>query len=151
VAWAEAYLHAKCHLDPSSHLSTTDKPKIGGLCPFLQGELSSHLAQCGLGRGLPTQSLLRLSYRWVKCGWYPALLPHILPIVTPTPRIPAGQHFAHNLLTLPSDGVWCPWEPKTRCGVKHICGAKLYENLAHIRRLSALTDNLHAQCTSIEK
>ena len=28
-------------------------PKIGGLCPFGEGELGPHLAQCGQGRGLP--------------------------------------------------------------------------------------------------
>jgi len=28
------------------------------------------------------RSLWRLSYRWVKCRWYPALLPRILPVVT---------------------------------------------------------------------
>jgi len=28
-------------------------PKIGGLCPFWQGQLGPHVTQCGLGRGLP--------------------------------------------------------------------------------------------------
>jgi len=27
VVWAEAYLHTKWHLDPSSHLATTDMDK----------------------------------------------------------------------------------------------------------------------------
>jgi len=30
VAWAEAYLRAKWHLDPSSRLATRRGPKIGG-------------------------------------------------------------------------------------------------------------------------
>ena len=31
VAWAEAYLHAACYLDPCSHLAATDMgAKIGG-------------------------------------------------------------------------------------------------------------------------
>jgi len=48
VAWAEAYLDTKWHLNPSSYLATTDMgQKLEGLCPFLGGELSSHLTQCG--------------------------------------------------------------------------------------------------------
>jgi len=44
VAWAEAFLHTKWHLDPSSHLATTDMGrKLGG------GELGPHLTQCGRG------------------------------------------------------------------------------------------------------
>ena len=42
------------------------------------------------------RSLWQLYYRWVKCGRYPALLPCILPVVTPAPSIPAGPHFTHN-------------------------------------------------------
>jgi len=34
VAWAEAYLHTKRHLDPSSHLATKHGPKSGGCCPL---------------------------------------------------------------------------------------------------------------------
>jgi len=54
VAWAEAYLCTKCYFDPSSHLAITviDR-KLGGCAPFLGGEMGPHLAQCGLGRGLP--------------------------------------------------------------------------------------------------
>jgi len=54
VAWAEAYLRTKWHLDPSSRLATTDmRQKLGDCCaPFL-GEVGPHLTQCGLGRGLP--------------------------------------------------------------------------------------------------
>jgi len=47
---------SKCHLDSSSRLATSNMGrKLGGrLCPFFQqGELGLHLAQCGLGRGLP--------------------------------------------------------------------------------------------------
>jgi len=53
VAWAEAYLCTKLHLDPSSRLATTDMgQKLGeGLCPFRR-ELGPHLTQCGLGRDL---------------------------------------------------------------------------------------------------
>ena len=54
VAWAEAYLHTKWHLNPSNHLATTDMDRrLGeGLCPF-RGELGPHLTQCGQGQGLP--------------------------------------------------------------------------------------------------
>jgi len=35
VAWTEAHLDAKCHLDPSSHLATTDMGrKLEGALPF---------------------------------------------------------------------------------------------------------------------
>jgi len=35
VAWAEAYLDTKWHLNPSSHLSTMDMGrKLGGCVPF---------------------------------------------------------------------------------------------------------------------
>jgi len=47
---AEAYLHAKCHLDPSSHLATTGAKKMGAVPPFLGRELGPHLAQCGLAK-----------------------------------------------------------------------------------------------------
>jgi len=54
VAWAEAYLHTKWHLSPSSRLATTDiGQKLGGLCPFRGGELGPHLTQCRVVRGLP--------------------------------------------------------------------------------------------------
>jgi len=55
VAWAEAYLHTKWHLDhPSSRLVTTDMGgKLGADVPlFWEGELGPHLTQCGLGRVL---------------------------------------------------------------------------------------------------
>jgi len=61
VAWAEAYLHTKWHLDPSSRLATIDMVrKLGALHPFGgrgsslfgRGELGPHLIQCGHGRGL---------------------------------------------------------------------------------------------------
>jgi len=57
---ADAYLHAKFHLDPSSRLATTDMGRKlrGGLCPFFgKVELGPHLTQCGLGRGLPAYQL----------------------------------------------------------------------------------------------
>jgi len=34
VAWAEAYLRTKWHLDPSSRLATIDRPKSGGCAPL---------------------------------------------------------------------------------------------------------------------
>ena len=53
VAWAEAYLCTKWHLDPTSRLATTDiGPKFGEeAVPLWGGELGPHLTQCG--RGLP--------------------------------------------------------------------------------------------------
>ena len=37
VAWTEAHLHAKCHLDPSIRLATIDVGrKWGGLCPLFE-------------------------------------------------------------------------------------------------------------------
>jgi len=48
LAWAQAYLHTKWHLNPSSCLATTDMgQKLGGCAPF-GGELGSHLTKCGL-------------------------------------------------------------------------------------------------------
>ena len=55
MAWAEAYLPTKWHLDIFSRLSTTDMgQKVGGCCapPLFEGELGPHLTQCRLGRGL---------------------------------------------------------------------------------------------------
>ena len=47
------YLRTKCHLNPASHLATTDMgQKLGRLCPFGRGELGPHLTQCGHGQGL---------------------------------------------------------------------------------------------------
>jgi len=56
VAWAEAYLHTKWHLRPSSRLATTHiSRKMGGCAHLGEGELGPHLTQCrvGLDRGLP--------------------------------------------------------------------------------------------------
>jgi len=39
VAWAEAYLHTKCHLTPSSRLATTDiGQKLGDCVPLGEGK-----------------------------------------------------------------------------------------------------------------
>ena len=44
---AEAYLHAKWHLDPSSSLATTDMGrKLRDCTPFGAGRLGPHLIQC---------------------------------------------------------------------------------------------------------
>jgi len=54
VAWAEAYLHTKWHLTPSSRLATMDTGKNwGGSAPLEEGELCPHLTQCSLGWGRP--------------------------------------------------------------------------------------------------
>ena len=46
--------HTKWHLDLSSRLGTIEMGgKWEGYAPFWGGELGPHLAQCGLGRGLP--------------------------------------------------------------------------------------------------
>ena len=47
VAWTEAHLHAKCHLDPSSRLATIDMGRKlgGGSAPFL-----------GRGAGFPSNT-----------------------------------------------------------------------------------------------
>ena len=59
VAWAEAYLPTKWHLDPiqpSGH--NRHGPKIGvPSCTFVGGELGCHLTQCHLGGGLPPYQL----------------------------------------------------------------------------------------------
>jgi len=50
VAWAETYLHTKCHLSPSSRLATTDiGRKLGDCAPLGKGKLRPHLTQ---SRGL---------------------------------------------------------------------------------------------------
>jgi len=53
VAWAEAYLHAKYQLHPSSGLAAINMGrKFGGAPPFWGGERGLHLTQSRLGRGL---------------------------------------------------------------------------------------------------
>jgi len=54
VAWAEAYFHAKYHLDPSCRFDTINTGrKFGGLRSLLgEGERGPHLTQSRLGRGL---------------------------------------------------------------------------------------------------
>jgi len=52
MAWAEAYLHAKWHPNPSNRLSTIDMGRKLGAVPPL-GELDPHLTQRGMARGLP--------------------------------------------------------------------------------------------------
>ena len=54
VAWAEAYLCTKWHLDPTSHLATTDMGRKleEGCARLRRGKLGPHLTQCGLGLGL---------------------------------------------------------------------------------------------------
>jgi len=42
---AEAHLHAKCRLDPSSRLATIDVGENWGLHPLFGGELGPHLTQ----------------------------------------------------------------------------------------------------------
>ena len=58
VAWAEAHLHSKRHLDQSSRLVTIDTgQKLGAVYLLgelgwdvpLSGELRPHVTQCGLG------------------------------------------------------------------------------------------------------
>jgi len=50
VAWAEAYICTKWHLNPSSRLATIEMGrKLVGCAPFLgEGELGPNPAQCGL-------------------------------------------------------------------------------------------------------
>jgi len=58
VAWAEALLDTKWHLNPFSHLATTDMGgKLRGCAPLREGELGRHLTQCGQGRGLPASQV----------------------------------------------------------------------------------------------
>jgi len=58
VAWAEAYLHTKWHVDASSRLATIKMAENwGALPPFWRGELCPHLAQCGLDQGLPPRQV----------------------------------------------------------------------------------------------
>jgi len=53
VAWAEAYLHAKCRLDPSSHLATIDMVrKFGGSVPFWGGGAGFQSNTTSLGPSL---------------------------------------------------------------------------------------------------
>ena len=55
VAWAEDYLRTKWHLDPSSHLATTNMgQKLGKGAMPLGVELGPHLIQCCPVRGLPS-------------------------------------------------------------------------------------------------
>jgi len=58
VAWAEAYLRTKWHLDPSSCLATIDIVRKLGSVPFF-GELRPHVTQCAQGRCLPACQVSR--------------------------------------------------------------------------------------------
>ena len=50
---SEVYLRTKRHLNPSSHLATTDmERKLGVVSLFGEGGLGPYLKQCGWGRGL---------------------------------------------------------------------------------------------------
>jgi len=54
VAWAEAYLRTKWHLDPPNRLATIDMGRKLGDLPLLEErELGPNLTQCCLDRGLP--------------------------------------------------------------------------------------------------
>ena len=47
VTWAEAYLHTKSHLSPSSRLATGNiGRKLGGCAPLGEGEQGLRLTQC---------------------------------------------------------------------------------------------------------
>jgi len=49
VTWAEAYLHTKCHLSPSSRLATRDiGRKLRDCVPLGEGKLGPHLTQSRL-------------------------------------------------------------------------------------------------------
>ena len=52
-SWAKAYLHTKWHLDPCSHLPTTDMGRKLGDVPLWGGGAGPHLTQCVRGRDLP--------------------------------------------------------------------------------------------------
>ena len=65
MASTEAYLRLKWHVDPSSRLVKIHGPKWGAVPPFFWGgKLGPHLAQCRLGRGLP-------SYQVASCSIQP--------------------------------------------------------------------------------
>ena len=50
VAWAEAYLHTKCHLSPLSRLVTTNiDRKLEDCAPLGEGKLGPYLTQSRLG------------------------------------------------------------------------------------------------------
>jgi len=50
VIWAEAYFHTKWHLDPCSHLATTDMGrKLRGCALLGEGEVGPNLTQCVRG------------------------------------------------------------------------------------------------------
>ena len=62
VHWAEAYLHAKYQLDPSTRLATVNVGrKFGGSAPFWGRERGPHLTQSRMGRGLPPYQVGSLS------------------------------------------------------------------------------------------
>ena len=59
VAWAEAYLHTKWHLSPSSHLATMDiGPKLEGLSPFRRG-----------GAGFPSNTMSFWAEAYLRTMW----------------------------------------------------------------------------------
>ena len=58
VAWAEAYLHAKRHIDPCNRFATMDMgQKLGALPPFWEGEDGSPSNTMSFGRLDPSWHL----------------------------------------------------------------------------------------------
>ena len=119
VAWADAYLRTKWHLDPSSRLTTTDMSrKVGGCCaPFGVGSwvISNNVSLAETN--LPTTWHLHPSSRLAttlmgrKFGAVPLLGRHGSPSAAmwPGPRpssMPSGilmRPFGHNTPTSQTD------------------------------------------------
>jgi len=111
VAWAEAYLHTKWYLSPSSRSATTDIGRNWGLSPLGERQLGPHLPQCrvGRGRGLPPYQVASWSMqpfghirrgpnrftngrpKMVTCSRQPTLFQH-----APCPEKKMPLYFASN-------------------------------------------------------
>jgi len=97
VAWAEAYLRAKCHLDPSNRLVTIDMGrKLAGSAPFL-----------GRGGGSPSNTM--------SLGPRPT---SILSGILIHPAIWPQQVWAENWGCAPLEDGGASWVPMhlTQCG-----------------------------------
>ena len=74
MAWAKAYLHAKCYLDPSSRLEINGHgPRIGSCVSFLGRRVGPRLPQCGRDRGpppclVPSWSIQQFGHNRNGCG-----------------------------------------------------------------------------------
>jgi len=111
VAWAEAYLHTKWHVNPSRRLATTDMGQKLGAVPLL-GELGPHLTNGRPKTALNSPKQLISGKKSIFCWggqWAPVLPPPnqalLLCVELPTCescRLPLTVKVKHILVDVPT-------------------------------------------------